>query len=96
MKIVKYCKRLYDLRIDNDLRQEDIAKILKTTKQNYGMYEKGKRKLSIEDLEKLCKYYNVSADYIIGLTNNPTPQWNNIKNNVIISNNKKINKIEIK
>lgn len=37
-----YTKRLSDLRIDHDLTQEDVAKILKTTKQNYGMYENGK------------------------------------------------------
>lgn len=65
----KYLKRIYDLREDNDLTQEDIAKILKTTKQTYGKYERGKLNLKIEDLEILCRYYNVSADYIIGLTN---------------------------
>ena len=62
-----YCKRLYDLRIDNDLRQEDIAKILKISGQAYGMYENGKRGLPIEALITLCKFYNVSADYILGL-----------------------------
>lgn len=35
-----YTKRLYDLRIDHDLKQEDIANVLKITKQAYGMYEK--------------------------------------------------------
>lgn len=80
---MNYCKRLFDLRTDNDLKQEDIAKILNTTKQSYGRYEKGTRKLSIEDLEKLCKFYKVSSDYIIGLTDNPKPHWN-IKNNVNI------------
>ena len=68
---MQYCKRLRDLREDNDLKQEDIAKILNITKQAYGRYEKGTRKLSIEDLVKLCDFYNVSADYIIGRTNNP-------------------------
>lgn len=64
---MKYTKRLYDLRIDNDLRQEDIANVLNTTKQNYGRYENGKRKLNIEDLIKLSQYYKVSTDYILGL-----------------------------
>ncbi|MCH5190413.1 MAG: helix-turn-helix transcriptional regulator [Oscillospiraceae bacterium] len=63
-----YTKRIYDLRIDHDLTQEDVAKILKTTKQNYGMYENGKRKLSIDDLITLSKFYKVSTDYILGLT----------------------------
>lgn len=92
---MEYCKRLRDLRIDNDLRQEDVAKILKTSKQTYGRYENGTRKLSIEDLKTLCEFYNVSADYIIGITDKQKP-ITNIRNNVIIKNNKKINKIEIK
>lgn len=65
---MQYCKRLRDLREDNDLKQEDIAKILNITKQAYGRYENGTRKLSIEDLIKLCDFYNVSADYMIGRT----------------------------
>lgn len=68
---MQYYKRLRDLREDNDLKQEDIAKILNITKQAYGRYENGARKLSIEDLIKLCNFYNVSADYIIGRTDNP-------------------------
>ena len=38
-----YTKRLYDLRVDNDLKQEDVANVLKITKQAYGMYENKKR-----------------------------------------------------
>ncbi len=63
-----YTKRLYDLRIDNDLKQEDVAKVLKITTQAYGMYENGKRHLPIEALIILCKFYNVSSDYILGLS----------------------------
>lgn len=65
-----YRKRLYDLRTDNDLRQEDIAKILRISSQAYGLYENGKRSLPIEHLITLCKYYNVTSDYILGLTDN--------------------------
>ena len=65
-----YRKRLYDLRVDNDLRQEDIAQILKITSQAYGMYENGKRSLPIEYLITLSKYYEVTADYILGLSEN--------------------------
>ncbi|MBR2877455.1 MAG: helix-turn-helix transcriptional regulator [Clostridia bacterium] len=66
-----YKKRLYDLRIDNDLRQEDVANFLKITKQAYGMYENGKRNLPIEHLVRLSDYYNVSTDFILNLTNIP-------------------------
>lgn len=64
-----YTKRLRDLREDKDLKQEDIAKFLNITRQQYQLYESGKRKLPIDLLKKLCKFYNVSADYILGLVN---------------------------
>jgi len=63
-----YTKRLFDLRVDHDLKQEDVAKVLKISKQAYGMYENKKRSLPIESLVTLCRFYNVSADYILGLS----------------------------
>lgn len=92
---MEYAQNLKSLREDNDLYQKDIAKILGTSQSYYAQYENGKRPLPIEHLIKLCKYYDVSADYILGLTDNPKPQWN-IKNNITIAGNKKINKINIK
>lgn len=68
---MNYTKRLYDLRIDNDYRQEDVANFLNITKQAYGMYENGKRNLPIEYLVKLSEFYGVSTDFILNLTNNP-------------------------
>ena len=62
-----YRKRMFDLRTDNDLRQEDLANVLNITGQAYGMYENGKRCLPIEHLITLCKFYNVSADYLLGI-----------------------------
>lgn len=56
-----------DLREDHDLNQEQIAKILKITRQQYQLYESGKRKLPINKLIEICKYYKVSADYILGI-----------------------------
>ena len=64
-----YPETLYNLRIDKDLKQEDVAKFLQITKQAYGHYKKGKRQLPIEQLIKLCLFYGVSADYILGLPN---------------------------
>ena len=63
-----YTKRLRDLREDKDLKQDDIARILKITRQQYQLYESGKRKLPIDLLTELCKFYDVSADYILGLS----------------------------
>ena len=64
---MNYNERLKELRIDKDLTQEEIAKILNTTKQYYYRYEKGKHPLPIEHLKTLCLFYHVSADYILGL-----------------------------
>lgn len=65
-----YTQRLKELRIDNDLKQTDIAEFLCITKQQYSLYETGKRKLPIDLLKKLCEYYKVSSDYILGLPEN--------------------------
>ena len=64
-----YTQRLKDLREDKELNQEAIAIVLKITRQQYQLYESGKRKLPIDLLITLCRFYNVSADYILGFTN---------------------------
>lgn len=64
---MEHFTKLKELRIDNDLTQKQAADILKTTQQYYGQYELGKRPLPAEHLKKLCEYYGVSADYILGL-----------------------------
>ncbi|SKC82863.1 helix-turn-helix domain-containing protein [Maledivibacter halophilus] len=55
------------LREDNDLTQVQVAKVLGTSQQIYSRYELGIRELPIKHLIKLCKYYGVSADYVLGL-----------------------------
>ncbi len=65
-----YYKRLRDLREDNDYTQKEIADILFTTQPQYYRYEKGLRDLPCELLVILAKFYNTSADYILGLTDN--------------------------
>ncbi|MBQ8796762.1 MAG: helix-turn-helix transcriptional regulator [Oscillospiraceae bacterium] len=64
-------QRLKDLREDRDtvLKQEDIAKLLGTTQQTYSIWERGEREIPFHHVIKLAKYYNVSIDYIAGLTN---------------------------
>lgn len=65
-----YYKRLRDLREDNNYTQGDIAKILFTTQPQYFRYESGMRDLPCELLVILAKFYNVSTDYILGLSEN--------------------------
>lgn len=64
-----YRERLRNLREDNDLTQAQIGKILNKSQQGYNHIETGRAELKIEDLIKLCDYYDVSADYLIGRTN---------------------------
>ena len=70
--------RLRNLREDKDLYQKDIAKLLGISQQYYSEYENGKRTIPIFHLIKLAKFYNVSLDYIVGLTNNSKPYTRNI------------------
>jgi len=64
---MNYAQRIRDLREDGDYTQKEIADILKTTQSYYAQYENGHRPLPIDHLITLCKFYNISADYILGL-----------------------------
>ena len=66
-----YRKRLRDVREDRDLTQAEIGEIINKTQQGYNHIEAGRAELKIEDLVKLCRYYNLSADYLIGLISKP-------------------------
>ena len=57
-----------DLREDNDKTQREIASVLGTSQTMYARYERGANELPIHHLLMLCKYYKVSADYILGLS----------------------------
>ena len=65
-----YVERIRDLREDNDLLQKDVAKILNTTQQVYSRYENGTTEMPIRHIVTLAKFYKVSADYILGLSDN--------------------------
>lgn len=62
-----YTERLRGLREDRDLNQADIARILGCKQSAVSKYEVGRSKYQIDDIIKLCLFYNVSADYILGL-----------------------------
>ena len=66
---MQYTQRLRDLREDRDLTQENIAKVLKTSQGYYSKYELGIREIPLHHIITLCKYYDVSADYLLGFTN---------------------------
>ncbi len=64
-----YIKRMRDLREDSDYTQEYVAHFLGTSQTMYARYERGANELPIHHLLTLCKLYNVSADYLLGLSN---------------------------
>lgn len=65
--------RIRNIREDRDLTQAEIGKLIKKSQQGYNHIETGRFELKIEDLAILCKFYNISANYIIGLTDTPLP-----------------------
>lgn len=67
---MNYIKRIRDLREDHDKTQLEIAEILGTSQTMYARYERGATELPLRHLITLCKYYRVSADYILGLPDN--------------------------
>ena len=60
--------RLRDLREDSDLTQQAVANFLNIKQSTYSQYENEKRQIPIEALIKLAKYYKVSTDYILGIS----------------------------
>ena len=62
-------KNLLNIREDNNLTQKDIAKILHTSQQNYSLWENNTKIIPLKHLNNLSNYYNLSLDYLLGLSN---------------------------
>ena len=65
-----YRERLRQVREDRDLTQAEIGRLLNKSQQGYTHIEAGRAELKIDDLKTLCRFYGLSADYLIGLTDN--------------------------
>lgn len=76
---MNYCERIKNVREDHDLTQAQVGKLLDKSQQGYNHIEMGRAELKIDDLIRLCKFYDLSADYLIGLTDNPI-SYKNEKN----------------
>lgn len=70
---MNYRLRLREIREDRDFSQAEIGKILNKSQQGYNHIEAGRAELKIDDLKKLCNFYNISADYLIGLRDEIKP-----------------------
>ena len=66
-----FFKRIYDLRVDNDLTQQQVANYLHCNRQVYARYERGTREISVSMVISLTKLYNTTSDYLLGLSDNP-------------------------
>ena len=66
-----YRARLRGVRQDRDLTQAEVGKILNKSQQGYNHIEAGRAELKIDDLVKLCQFYNLTADYLVGLSDQP-------------------------
>ena len=64
-------RRIRDLREDRDLKQRQLAEYLNCSQQVYSNYELGQRDIPTDVLIRLALFYNVSVDYLLGLTANP-------------------------
>ena len=68
-----FCRRIRDLREAANLTQEKLAKQLEIRRKTYIRYEMGIRSPPITFLAQLAVFYNLSSDYLLGLTNTPIP-----------------------
>ncbi len=64
---MQFHERIKGLREDKDLKQEVLAAYLGITRQQYSLYETGKRAFSVFHVIKLCEFFQVSADYVLGI-----------------------------
>ena len=65
--------RLKDIREDRDLTHREVAEHLHIRQNTFSQYENGQRGLPLDTLVKLAKYFGVSTDYILGLTDEDRP-----------------------
>ena len=69
--MLTYLLKMRNLREDNDLTQVQLAQVLGTSQTMYARYERGANEMPIHHLITLCKFYNVSADYLLDTAPNP-------------------------
>lgn len=68
---MQYYKRIKEIREDRDIKQKEIAEILQTDQSYYSKYERGLHPMTADQIIILCRYYNLSADYMLGLIDEP-------------------------
>ena len=82
-------ERIRDIREEKDLRQIDVARILNVSQANYSRWENGTELMPLKKLTIFCNYFNVSMDYVIGITRNNTSTGTHELNSKTTGNNLK-------
>ena len=70
---MNYRVRMREIREDRDYTQTEIGKVIHKSQQGYAHIETGRAELKIDDFKALCRFYDVSSDYFIGLSDVLTP-----------------------
>ena len=70
---MEYNKRIKEIRLSHKLTQRQLAEVLETSQQAYLKYEKGVNEIPVHRIIKICKHFNLSADYVLGLTDEIKP-----------------------
>ena len=68
-----FIHQIKEIRTQNKKTQEEIGNVLGITKQQYQLYESGKREIKVNQIITLCQYYNISPEYILGFTDEQKP-----------------------
>ena len=80
-------QRVENLRVDHDMSQQKIADLLFCQREVYRRYEKGTRELPLSYAIILAKFYGVSIDYLVGLTDQKTPYPKSKNTDILEKNN---------
>ena len=78
--VLTFLEKLRGLREDNDLTQTQVADVLGTSQTMYARYERGANEMPIRHLITLCRFYNVSADYLLDTAPDPKRRLKRAKN----------------
>ena len=64
---MEFCKRLKNIRLECNLTQKDVYTLLNVSPNAYASYEQGRTEPNIKTIKRLCKIFNVSSDYLLGI-----------------------------
>ena len=69
----EYIQRIIEIRKEQGYSQKEIAEMLNTTQQQYAKYENGIQEIPTRRIIELAKLFNITTDYLLGLSNNKRP-----------------------